>query len=669
MKKILLFIPLLISCIAVKGQWNGATPIVTTSNTTAKTAPVAINDGNGNMIIAWVDARNSATTGTDIYIQKINKDGTLPWGAEKIVCNAAEGQSNVSLTSDGAGGAILVWDDNRNSATTGTDIYGQRVNASGNILWAANGVIIANGDDTQTSAILSMINATEAVIVWRDSRRLVPKPSNPTEFVRDQDPFANKILISDGSKQWGANDIQLSDALGTQTELAILPDGNNGIFIVWTDPSGTPTLTSDRDIFGQRLNNSGTKLWATSSTIGLPLISVAGIQQTASIALDGAGGLVAVFSDARSGTNGGSDIYAQRFDSNGAKVWVNDVKVVDAIGFQSNPYVVNSNNEFVCIWSDPRATNRNIYAQKLDLSGTLKWTPSGGTALDGIAICTATGNQPTSSTFSGVVLQGDGLGGAFIVWDDARGTDNGVYSQYINTTGAIQFAANGLLVSDATGNQRTPVIIADGSGGFITAWTDSRTSTNGEIYAARISSTGTLPVTYTSFTATKNTLNEVSLVWNIASEINTDEYLIERKGETGDFITIGSLKAQQLNTYSFTDKNPLLGNNYYRIKAKDFDATLSYSDVKTVQIDALNSDAISVYPNPTSDRLNITINKAGNYQIKFVDQSGRVVLEKAIELNSGLNDLGVSLSSFSAGTYYLTLTNQLNYIAKKIIKI
>jgi hypothetical protein len=267
----------------------------------------------------------------------------------------------------------------------------------------------------------------------------------------------------------------------------------------------------------------------------------------------------------------------------------------------------------------------------------------------------------------------DGLGGAFIVWDDARSpgstTDNSLYSQYINSAGVIQYPVDGLLVANATGNQRTPVIISDGSGGFITAWIDSRTSTNGEIYAARVNANGTLPVTYASFTASKNTLNEVSLVWNIASEINTDEYLIERKGETGDFVIIGRVKAQKLSTYSFTDRNPLLSNNYYRIKAKDFDGTLSYSDIRIINIDALSANAIRIYPNPTSDRLNISITNAGTYQIKLIDQAGKVVFNNIQELNLGVNDLGVSLSSFSSGVYYLTLTSDFQYINKKIIKI
>src|SRR6476469_5266009 len=117
MRKILLLLSLITVVIHARGQWNGNSavnnPIVTTSNNTSKSGLVSINDGNNNMIIAWEDSRNSGTTGTDIYVQKINNDGTLPWGAGKVICSADYDQTEISLTLDGEGGVILAWGDKR----------------------------------------------------------------------------------------------------------------------------------------------------------------------------------------------------------------------------------------------------------------------------------------------------------------------------------------------------------------------------------------------------------------------------------------------------------------------------------------------------------------------------------------------------------------------------
>lgn len=686
MKKLLLTLSFLTLIIQANAQWSGATPIINTSNTTSKTSPAAINDGSGNMIIAWVDSRNSATTGTDIYVQKINKDGTLPWGAEKVVCNALLAQSNVSLTSDGAGGAILVWEDARDAATA-NDIYAQRINNLGTVLWTTNGVAITTATGNQVAPIATMINATEAVIYWRDSRRLVLNNANPPVFVADQDPYCNKVLITDGAKQWGANDIQLSDAAGTQTNISMLPDGSGGVFLIWEDPTGTPTLTTDRDVFGQRLNNAGVKQWTPSSTIGLPLISVGGIQQTPAICPDGAGGFVAIFADQRSGVNGGGDIYAQRFNSSGAKVWANDVQVVSALGFQSNPTIVKSGSDFVAVWSDPRVatSDRNIYAQKLNSAGVLQWTAPGGAALDGIPICNVVGHQPSSSTSSGFVTVEDGLGGAFIVWDDARSpsstTNSAIYAQHIKTDASLGYPVNGALIEFVSGTvaipsptQKTPVVIADGTGEIITAWTDSRVSSNGQIYAAKVKANGTLPVTYKSISANLNGNQNVLIKWEIASEINTENYVIERASDDGVFVAIGTVKAAKLSNYQFLDIYPITGNSYYRIKAVDFDGVISLSSNAVVKIATLNQITVTVYPNPATEVLNIFVGnidaKNASYLVNIFDVNGQLKLSKSVSATAN-NAITIAVDGLATGVYTIQLADANNAVisVKKVIKL
>lgn len=662
MKKLLLLIFTISIIHQANAQWNGVTPIVTTSNTSAKTSPAAINDGSGNMFIAWIDARNSATSGNDIYLQKINSDGTKPWGAEKIVCDAIGSQSNVYIAADGSGGVLVIWQDPRNTAVTGDDIYAQRFNSSGSSLWTPNGVLISDAVNTQSVPLISMISATEAVAYWRDSRGTT------------SDPYANKILISDGSKQW--TDVQLSDAAGTQTNYAILPDGSNGIFLVWEDPTGTPSLTTDRDIFGQRLNNSGVKQWSPTSTIGHPLISVVGAQQTPSICSDGAGGFVAIFADQRTGTNGGGDIYAQRFDNTGTKVWANDVRMVDAAGFQSNPSIVKSGNKFVAMWSDPRiaTSNRNIYVQQLDINGALQWTPNGGVALDGLPIVTSTGHQPASSTTSGFVMTDDGLGGAYIVWDDARGTNNSIYTQKVNNDASLSFAVDGALIASSTaGNQRTPVVINHPTNGVIIGWLSSAVSTNGEIYAANLKTDGTLPVTYTSITATANSNQTINVKWNIASEVNTEKYTVERADDNGLFTKIGEVKAAKLSTYNFLDINPIKGTNYYRVTGIDFDGTLSLSPIASAKLDNLQTYQVSVYPNPVQEEINIVIPQSlqgsKTLSFKIYDVTGSLKLSKEVAITNQVN-YNFSLSTLATGVYTLIVSDDLSKLNAnhKIVK-
>jgi hypothetical protein len=125
----------------------------------------AAPDGVGGVIIAWRDG-----TPQDIYAQRIDANGNALWAAGGIpICNAANDQWWPVVVSDGAGGAIIAWEDDRNLATTNKDIFAQRVNANGGVMWASNGVLICNAANQQLDPNLNAVGTT-AVITWDDFR-------------------------------------------------------------------------------------------------------------------------------------------------------------------------------------------------------------------------------------------------------------------------------------------------------------------------------------------------------------------------------------------------------------------------------------------------------------------------------------------------------------------
>ncbi len=82
-----------------------------------------------------------------------------------------------------------------------------------------------------------------------------------------------------------------------------------------------------------------------------------------------------------------------------------------------------------------------------------------------------------------------GAGGAIVTWQDNRSGSH-IYAQLVDTTGAIFWGATGAAVCTASGAQSTLQIAADGTGGAIMTWTDSRNG-NTDIYAQRMSAAGT----------------------------------------------------------------------------------------------------------------------------------------------------------------------------------
>jgi hypothetical protein len=107
--------------------------------------PNTVKDGLGGAIIAWQD---SSALGWDIKSQKINSVGSLQWpvgGA--IVSNAIYDQVSVTLTSDGTGGAIYLWEDERNLSNT--EIYAHHLFFTGTSVVGLN-------DQPLTSPIISV---------------------------------------------------------------------------------------------------------------------------------------------------------------------------------------------------------------------------------------------------------------------------------------------------------------------------------------------------------------------------------------------------------------------------------------------------------------------------------------------------------------------------------
>jgi len=85
-----------------------------------------VPDGMGGAFVVWHDRRGG---GSDIYMQGIDQAGVAHWTPDGIVvCDAAGDQGKPQIVSDGAGGAIIAWYDDRDTVN---DIYAQRVDTTG----------------------------------------------------------------------------------------------------------------------------------------------------------------------------------------------------------------------------------------------------------------------------------------------------------------------------------------------------------------------------------------------------------------------------------------------------------------------------------------------------------------------------------------------------------
>ncbi len=162
-----------------------------------------------------------------------------------------------------------------------------------------------------------------------------------------------------------------------------------------------------------------------------------------------------------------------------------------------------------------------------------------------------------------------------------------------------------------------------------------------------------LPVTLLNFYV-KAESKKAHLIWQTATEQNSDRFEIERSMDGLRFEKIGSVKAAGNSTiridYSFFDLKPKKGINYYRLKEVDIDNSLQYSEIRTAQFGA--DTFYSLYNNPTNGADLVIKTNQLPASLSIFDASGKKL--KEIILNTGMYSLPVH--ELAAGTYLAVLS-------------
>ena len=136
---------------------------------------------------------------------------------------------------------------------------------------------------------------------------------------------------------------------------------------------------------------------------------------------------------------------------------------------------------------------------------------------NGVAITSATGDQPANNQYD---IVSDENGGAILAWRDSRNTPNEIYIQNIDSNGTVQWTTNGFLITNSADGS-SPALLSDGSGGAYLAWADS-TSGNDDILMTHVTSSGALDASWNppvTIANSSNTEKKPKLIFSDSSNI------------------------------------------------------------------------------------------------------------------------------------------------------
>jgi hypothetical protein len=419
-----------------------------------------VSDGQGGAIVCWADERE-ARGFFRVYAQRIDRDGFVRWAENGIVISPTNNaQLKPEMVSDDAGGAIIAWMDMRDGSV---DVYAQRIDSSGNALWKSDGVPVAIGSTDQTDPTLAGDGSHGAIIAW----------SAHTGTSQDGHIFAQRIDAA-GKPVWSP-ELQLSSSDQFESTPCIASDGSGGAYIAWVFYNN-----QDYDVYAQRVSSGGAQHWQSG---GIAFTPASGAQDTPALVADGTGKAFLTYYDYSTGSNPVLQVVVLNSDGTTAA----SLRLTSSSGGQANPKLANIGAGLLGIaWEDGRQAGKTrSYAQIIDNAGNKSW------AADGVAVSDRTGNQATPFVVS------DGNGGIIVCWEDMTGgvTESDIYAQRISGSGAPLWPSAGVQICSAGRMQQYPWMVRDGQNGAILAWVDYRSSfSNPEIFGFRILADGTYPI-------------------------------------------------------------------------------------------------------------------------------------------------------------------------------
>ena len=612
-------------------------------------------DGTGGAFFTWYEMRSGVDWDSDVFAQRLDKDGNILWNPDGVsICTLPGAQADPTIIQDGEGGVIIAWRDQRAQYFK---IYAQRLDEEGNIQWALNGVSVCTSNEPGYMPQVVPDGHGNFYVAWRDDRWGYGQV------------YCQK-LDGDGNLLWAPDGLNVCPTLGWQDWPEIISDTEGGAIIVWHDERYG---FLSHYIYAQRLNGEGDILWGEA---GAPICLFDYYKWQQGCIADGQGGGIVTWYGNGYGGGGGYEVFAQKFDSSGSILWLSSgVPVCQAPGDQIRPHLVSDDAGGAIIsWLDNRDGRDDIYAQRVTANGNSKWQT------DGLMIHMGPVSSGYGYSVPGIVR--DGKGGAILSWQEGPGSMVlwDILAQRVDGEGSILWPDT-VSVCSAPGGQYPSSTREDGQGGAIITWRDMRNGAdqNGMVYAARITGAGqTVATLLQSYSAIVTSSSYVTLQW-ILSEIDPGAafHVLRREVGAGDYRELdGSGLESQGLSYTFTDRTCEPGMRLtYRVDVSDAQGHRALFESEEIAIPAFRLALFQNYPNPFNPTTTIRFElpEKGKVRLAIYDCAGKEIVRLLDgERAAGRSEVawdGRDLSGrpVSSGVYFYRLSAGKQVISRKMV--
>lgn len=589
---------------------------------------------------------------------------------------------------DGFGGAIL-------SGTTpgslrdGPSFRVQRVTAEGTLAWGA-GVELLHAIGPGSSPLLLTVPDGTGGAFFLMKLFFGGVPPGYAFWVQHVD--------ASGVKRFGILGKVLTSHGQPMEPIAAVPDGEGGGVLIWRE---YPSFGVPNSLHAQRFDSTGVERWPDGTMLGVDFI------EPGAAVPDGTGGVI-LCAGRYENFDGDLGVVAFRIDGNGIARWpLAGVPIVMRPGYQDAFRIVpDGGTGAVITWRDarndpPGESRGDIYAQRVDSSGVVRW------AADGVPVTALPAGEESAPAAAP-----EGSGGVYVAWQerasraDADTSGFDIYAQHLDSLGAPGWGAGGRAVASLAGDQVEPAIASDLAGGAIVTWSDGRLDSAGpDVFAQRLDeagehqwtpegapassgpgaqsapeliprapgeaivmlrSAGPWPGLYLQRVPLSNEVPVLASLVSVAAEpwrvrlrwqvSGAAAVTVERRIESATWSAIGSALADGGGFAAFEDRSIVPGGRYgYRLALGADAAGETWVDVPRAAL------AFQGTSNPMGGQLRVscTLPSHGPVRVELLDLAGRSLRERswpALEPGAHVLDLGET-RVLAPGLYFLRLAH------------